>query len=554
MGTKMDIVFSQKKKETLFQPWIEELVATYQEKTSSVKAEVGPKIKVSQTLSSLAILYEKIRNAVDFRAEHLFRRNAIERILRRRWMGNKEGKKIAAGLVKELIWGRYLANDTIPQKKIVQTGEIIDKYLAAKRYLPPADHDWLLGIASAEIDEALVNQKEKKAWVAATVAWFEHYYSWKDNLSPQEKKILLYIAVHRALIKSDEAIINYHLLTLLYPQWKNHSQAKEKIVPHLKTIKAQLSAWINHPLGNHLFRWVKKTTPPFLILKDLFEETPPDQLIPLLRQTSQLDQAISRICALRYQETRTKVKRGITRSIIYIFATKMLFALLLEIPVDLWYYQKNIPPSANLFSLKTLRFFNLFPLFVNLVFPPFLMFFIGFLIHTPDEENTKRIIEKIHSFVYPITSEKNSFSLARRGKKNLWEKIFGFIYLVAFITIFLFLYLFLKKIGFNPVNSAVFFFFVCLVLLFGFRVRWAAQELVVTDQKENLGETIINFLSLPFLDVGFKLSAGLAKLNFLVFILDFLIEAPLKSIIEAIGEWAHLVRKKQEEVVEVPFQ
>ena len=46
----------------------------YQEKELARQREASlPKVKVSQALSSLALVYEKVRTAVDFRAEHLFR-------------------------------------------------------------------------------------------------------------------------------------------------------------------------------------------------------------------------------------------------------------------------------------------------------------------------------------------------------------------------------------------------------------------------------------------------------------------------------------------------
>jgi len=49
------------------------------------------------------------------------------------------------------------------------------------------------------------------------------------------------------------------------------------------------------------------------------------------------------------------------------------------------------------------------------------------------------------------------------------------------------------------------------------------------------------------------LSQGLAKLSFLMVIMDFLIEAPLKTIISVIEEWTSFIRERREEVVSVPM-
>jgi hypothetical protein len=551
------VVFSGKKKDkkSISSNWIDQLIGIYQKKQALSKKDLGPKLRVNQTLSSLASVYEKIRNAVDFRGEHLFRRNAIERILRRLWMGNGESQKISESLIKELIWSRYLKNDSIPKKKITKTAQIIAKYQKTKKHLPPKDHDWILKLASAEIDETIVNQSEKEVWARTVCSWFEKYYQWEEQIDQQTKDILLYIAIHRSIIKSDDAFINFHLLCKLHPEWKaKNEEAKEEIIANFATVKKEIETWTSHPYSNSLFRFVNKNIPPFIILKDIIEETEPNNLENLLKNQEVLDKKIATICARKYQETRAKVKRGIVRSIIYIFATKMILAFMLEIPVDWWYMKREFGQDIKLFSKRFFTNFKIIPLAINLTLPPLLMFLIGFMIHTPGEENTSIIIERIRSFTTPTKTDKIGFSLAKNDKKSIWEKAFGIVYIALFVGIFYLVSTSLSKLGFNLISIGIFFFFVCLVFLFGFRVRWAAQELMVANKKESFLETIVNFLSLPFLDVGIKLSAGIAKFNFLIFILDFLIEAPLKSIIDAIGEWASMIRKKQEEVVEVPFQ
>ncbi|EKD63982.1 MAG: hypothetical protein ACD_51C00113G0002, partial [uncultured bacterium] len=42
-----------------------------------------PAIRVSEVLGTIAHIYERIRNIVEYKGEHVLRRNAIERILRR---------------------------------------------------------------------------------------------------------------------------------------------------------------------------------------------------------------------------------------------------------------------------------------------------------------------------------------------------------------------------------------------------------------------------------------------------------------------------------------
>lgn len=60
-------------------------------------------IEVSVPASTAASLYEKVRNTLDYQEEHLLRRNAIVRILRR-YRGSAEvPDTMAADLLKEQI-------------------------------------------------------------------------------------------------------------------------------------------------------------------------------------------------------------------------------------------------------------------------------------------------------------------------------------------------------------------------------------------------------------------------------------------------------------------
>ena len=103
-------------------------------KKEKVTDENIPKINVSEMISKMAFYYEKIRNSVDYAEEYLLRKNAIERILKRKIV--IEGKiptlelksvEISKHLLTELIRAGYLPNDEIPEDKIDEIAEIINK-------------------------------------------------------------------------------------------------------------------------------------------------------------------------------------------------------------------------------------------------------------------------------------------------------------------------------------------------------------------------------------------------------------------------------------------
>ena len=73
----------------------------------------GETIKTSAAASTLAVVYEAARNAVEFRSDHLIRQAAIVRILRRRLFLGQKSESLAPILIRELIWARYLKDDSV---------------------------------------------------------------------------------------------------------------------------------------------------------------------------------------------------------------------------------------------------------------------------------------------------------------------------------------------------------------------------------------------------------------------------------------------------------
>jgi hypothetical protein len=166
-----------------------------------------------------------------------------------------------------------------------------------------------------------------------------------------------------------------------------------------------------------------------------------------------------------------------------------------------------------------------------------------------------RIIERIKSFAYKEDDgRKVDFALSGMDQNRIIYRVFLAVYAFLFLLIFGAISYLLYVLRFNIASAVVFFMFMSLVLLFGFRVRYSASELNAGEEREGFFSTLLLNLSMPFLNVGALLSKGLAKINFLMMIMDFLIEAPLKTILSVVDEWSDFVRERKEEVVEVPSQ
>ena len=510
---------------------------------------VGDNIKVSQVLGPLAFFYERVRNALDYKGEHLVRRNAIERILRRQIWERKsyDPSNLAEILIKELIWARYLKNDSVPKRKLKVIELIVQKYLEvfsslqkdSKVYNYNDLKDWFLGVFSAEVEEVLdENIFYREALNYCVFSWFKDNYSWVDtSLDEKEKDIQIFIALHRSLSKSDKAGIRYRLLKVYYPEWTekdgfNTIDDINKVVEIERKIERQISS--NYQ--PKMYRFVQRQSAAFLVLKEIIDKDY-ERAQEIFKNPDKLETAVGEVCKTKYGEIRKRVNRGIIRSIVYIFLTKVFLAILIEMPYEIFFRNK----------------ISYLPLGINIVFPPFLMFMVGLSIRRPDEDNTQRIIAIIKSFIYKqIRVEKIEFSLESRSGKSLIYRIFFLIYFLLFLLTFGGITLILLDLGFNMISAGIFFIFLSLVLLFGFRIRYTATELNVKGERESFVTHMITNIALPLLNLGSWLSQGFQKFNFLLMFLDFLFEAPFKNIMRVFEEWSSFIRERREEVVEVP--
>ncbi len=502
-----------------------------------------PKISVSQTVSFAAFLYEKMRNAIEYREDHLIRRASIERILKRRLVLNQNGADIAEPLIKEMLWARYLENNTIPEDKITQIQEVIDKYFYLRNEFmvgrSTQDREkigsWIIDVASCEIEERLSPDLRRVAFTN----YVYHMLRTQLNLFEDggSRDVQVYIAVERAFAKSDDPLIRYHLLKLLAPElvsgnWQN----AQKILPQFSGIYDKIEKDLIHSQADSLRRFVKKQSPPFLILRDLFEQYPKN-IEEILSSEEKLLYRVDEICRRRYSQTQSKLRRAGVRSFIYIVLTKVVFALALEVPYDVY--------ISHMVSYL--------PIGINVLFPPIFMSGIILTTSVPGVDNTRRIQTRIKQIL-----EEDPDSGPRQDEHIMGRKVkvkspllnFGFsaIYFLGFFLSFGFIIYILTKLHFSIVSQAVFIFFLTLVTFFAYRIRLIAREYLVVE-KEGILDPVGDFFMLPLLRVGQWLSGEIAKINLFIFIFDFVIEAPFKAIFEVVDEWIHFVKIKKDEMV-----
>ena len=523
-------------------PYTEALIKVYKLVEKPIPATVA-KLSVSQTVSLAAFISEILRNAIEFREEHLIRRASIDRILHRRLLLNQNGKDIAESLIKEMLWARYIENNTVPEDKIVEIQTTIDKYIFVKNELsvgrPSKEHKaitvWIMDAAACEIEESLCPDPKREAFTNFVYQILKPLISLADK--DIDSTVQIYIAVERAFAKSDDPLIKYHLLRLMLPDFVSGDwHQAEKLLPKFYDIYQRIEKDINYEKREILRRFVKKHTAPFYILRDLFEMYTKD-IESILTSEEKLKFKVDEICRKRYEETQSKLRRAGVRSFIYIVLTKIVFALALEIPYDLHLYHE----------------IAYIPVAINVLFPPSFMAAIILTTSAPGEENTKRIQSRIRQIITQNPTEDNTEIATILGKKVRPRSTslnvgFSILYILAFGISFGAIIYTLTLLNFNIVSQGVFIAFLTLVTFFGYTIRQISKEYLV-EIKEGVLTPIGDFFLLPLLRVGQWLSGEIARFSLFVVIFDFIIEAPFKAIFEVIEEWIRFVRIKKEEMV-----
>jgi hypothetical protein len=512
-----------------------------------------PKIRVSEFISKMAFYYEKIRYAVDYKEEHLLRKNAIERIIKRQII--IEGKislkeikseEVAKHLLTELIRAGYLPNNKVPETKIDEISQVIDKYLKLKNYSLEHfknDHQektglvkWIIALAASDIEERLGRNKVDMTVISYMNEILKANIKLpSDSPFEQDREIQIYTGIHRSLLRFDRDMLSFILFRHFNADWQNPTEETiEKIAKEINHWQETIDNQIDHPLTGQLNRIISRYTSFFTILTDVIAEDPEGVYGNIKRDPKAFPRRIKRICNSRYKQAKTKLWRSAVRSIIYIFITKSVFAIILEVPATKWFGEE-----INSLSLA-----------VNITCPALLLFLIVLFTKLPSTDNTNKITEGINEIVFVEHKRQEPFRLhqpAKRGK--FLNTIFGIIYTITFFLSFGLTIWVLDKIEFSWVSIIIFLFFLAFASFFSIRIRKNAKELIIVESKENIFTFIVDFFYVPVVSAGKWLSEKFSRINVFVFILDFIIEAPFKIFVEIAEEWTKYVRERKDEIV-----
>lgn len=469
-------------------------------------------------VETLAKAYERARNALEYRADNLVRRAAIERILKRLILLYKDPDEISENLLNELRWAKYLDKNQTKNGKVSELSEILRKYTTYEGTIP---HEWVIKIASAEIEEHFNLNKDYNQFTFFAFQVLKQ----KVQIEHNNLELLVYFAVDKVYAASDPEQIAYHIISLagqnidkskMEEGWDLFNQAqKDKLLPRLN-------------------KYVRKSMPPLVLLRDMYFYSPED-FKDVLSDSTKFDDRATQVLSSQLGTMSTNIKRAGIRSIVYVFLTKMIFAFGIETPLESLIYRR----------------IALIPLAINLLFPPLLMWIATMRIKTPsvsEQENLKKRTFYIVSNFADLKNEEDNFVQKELIKKtDLTYSVFSVIYALVFAGIFILIYYLLDLLGFKLFSKFVFIFFLTIVAFFAYKISQIAH--IYSWKDPGPTSTITDMVSLPILTIGSILSQGLSRLNFLGFIFDFILEAPFKLILGFVDDWVQFLSVKKEEQI-----
>lgn len=502
--------------------------------TQTIKARnaEGQLIQVPGTGKTISSAYEQLRNAAEYTEEHLLLQRAIRRFYNRNISFFTEKRAIGhmgEELVVELTQAGYLHNNTVSQDTAKRITQLVEQYLHTYHELR-ANHvsrdeasEWVLDLMSVETEEHLNPHSELNAFAYFAYDHFLHLFP-RERLArtPEELEkyeISLYIGVHQAMLKSDSANVRYDLMRM-YGQTPHN-------MPAFIEFNHSVSQLYFSSLTQRLKRAVSKYGAPLRIVKRIIEDRPD---VPELLEDRQTFMAVyTQQTSKEYKDVKRRLNKGIIKSIIFLFITKVIIGIGIEVPYDLWIHGGVA----------------LIPLAINLLFPPLYMASLKLGLRPPSLANAEALGEYIEGVLYTDSlPPQSSLRLGDRRTSTFTKIITTLLFLVPFGVLVSILF----TLHFNVVQGMIFVVFMSTASFLGFRLSRMVRELEIVTKQTSILASLRDFFYLPFILLGQWLSNKYARVNAVGIILDLAIELPLKTVLRLIRQWTRFLNEKHDEI------
>lgn len=532
------------------------LINKYKFWQNSLKPKEGiSTIHVDEVASKVAAFYEQVRTVVDWQEEHLMRRSAIIRKLKRRFVGAEinentklpEDNSIAESLIMELIRGGHFPNDSIPETKISDVQKIINKYISILKNIPQNHKDktglqffnWIIEILACEVEEVLDPDIKENALINFMFDLMKSRIKISEKaleiglLNQEDKDVQIYIACQQALFKFDRPMVSYNLIKYKYPQWINASdELVAKIGQNIYKIYKKIEADFNHPLSKKFYAICEKYDTPYLLLGDILSSENLADIEKQISEPEKVEDLVRSAYKARLKTLKSRLRRAAIYSTVSIFITKILTLLALEVALS-----EALSGKLDYYHLGA-----------DVLIPTFLMFVLVFTIRPPSSKNLNIVVMEAMKIIFQ--KEKIDLYEIRLPKKRgvAAKSVVTILYLIGACISYGLIYWGFTSFGFPITSVIINIIFIALILFAGMAIRKRARELAVEDESEGFVSFVADILFLPIIGLGRWLSNKWKKYNAFTAFFNALIDMPFSVFVEFIERWRYFIKEKKEEI------
>lgn len=490
------------------------------------------KVNVVGAGGALTAAYEQLRNAAENTEEHLLIQKAIRRFYKQVFITRDEKLVQESGneLAIELTFAGYVPNDTLTKQQLEQiAAEAVSHYrtyeiLQRRRDLSPdRSARWTLDTLAVRAERLINSHASDNAFVDAAYAYFETITPPK-SLSVKQKALedysaALFVAIHQALLKSNEAVVRTSLL--------DRYQVSVDDLDAYVTYNKRIDTLLESSLTEQLYRIVDRQGAPLRIVRRMIEDRP--DLSEVLPRREVFLEAYEQQINHEYAAIGRRINRAVVRSVIFLIITKVLIGLAIEVPYDFWAHGQIIWG----------------PLLINLCFPPLYMIALR-LTHTlPSYANTTALVDRADAMLYGERTVLRRKQLSGRQYGPVFSLVYGILGLLVFGGVTWLLLM----LNFSLVHIAIFFVFISAASFLGFRISRLIRELEIVNGASNGLTFVRDMVYLPFVIVGQWISDKYSQLNIVGLVLDMVIELPLKTILRLIRQWGAFLDDRKDRIV-----
>jgi hypothetical protein len=490
------------------------------------------KVNVVGAGSALTAAYEQLRNAAENTEEHLLLQNAIKRFYKQVFIARDEQLIRESGneLAVELTFAGYVPNDSLTKKQLetisrtaINHYKAYEELHADRTVQTDTSFKWIIDTLGVQVETIINAHHQDAAFIDVAYAYFEELLSQDKVLLKKVGKDefggALFVAVHKALLKSDIAAIRSALL--------DRYRVSVKDLDSYISYNKKIDILIESPATDLLYHAVDRQGAPLRVIRHMIESRP--DFLKQFHSREVFLESFEQQVTHDYETIGRRINRAIVRSVLFLIITKFIIGIAVEIPYDLWVHGQ----------------IEWQPLIINLLFPPLYMIMLR-LTHTlPGYANTAALIDRVDMMFYgESTALVKRPSAARR-----YGPIFSFAYIVFGLVVFAAVMSGLLMLGFSLVHITIFFVFISAASFLGFRLSRLIRELEVVRSRSNGLTFIRDVVYLPFVVVGQWMSDKYSKVNVITLILDMLIELPLKTVLRLIRQWGAFIDERKDRIV-----